>query len=218
MPANVVALSVQNGSGGYTIARRVAEALAFRYYDWEITSEAARLAGVSPSEVLASERVPGFFERTMRRLGAMSTMTIEGGPGFSEPSPAMWSTAIESLTSDDYRQFIQEVVRQLAADGSAVIVGHAAQYILRDHPGVLKGFIHGSLPVRAERHAREQGTSIDLALKALTQSDKERKHLMRTVYHLDWTDASNYEVTFNTDHFSEDWVVDAIVSAADQLS
>ena len=67
MPANVVALSVQNGSGGYTIARRVAEALAFRYYDWEITSEAARLAGVSPSEVLASERVPGFFERTMRR-------------------------------------------------------------------------------------------------------------------------------------------------------
>ena len=214
MPANVVALSVQNGSGGYTIARRVAEALSFRYYDWEITSEAARLAGVSPTDVLAAERVPGFFERTMRRLGAISTMTIEGGPGFSDPSPAVWSTAIDSMNSDDYRQFIQEVVRQLASDGSAVIVGHAGQVILRDHPDVLKGFIHGSLQIRAERHAREHGISEDEALKLLTQSDKERRNLLRTVYHIEWTDTSNYDITLNTDSFSEDWTVDAIVAAA----
>ena len=217
MPANVLALSVQNGSAGYTIARRVAETLSFRYYDWEITSEAARLAGVPPSDVVAAERVPGFFERTMRRLGAISSMTIEGSPGFADPAPEVWNTAIQSLTSDDYRQFIEAVVKQLASDGEAVIVGHAAQIILRDTPGVLKGFIHGSLPVRAERHAQEQGISLDEAQKALVQSDKDRRNLMGTIYRIDWADASNYDITLSTDHFSEDWAVETIVSAAREM-
>jgi cytidylate kinase len=217
LPANVIALSVQNGSGGYTIARRVAETLSFRYYDWEITSEAAQMAGVPPTDVVAAERVPSFFERTMRRLGAISTMTMEGSPGFAEPSPALWSTALESLTSDDYRQFIEKVVRQLGATGEAVIVGHAGQYLLRDTPGVLKGFVHGSLPVRSGRHAVEQGISRDEATKMLTQSDKDRRNLLRSVYHFEWSDASLYDITLNTDRFSEDWCVDALVSAAREM-
>jgi cytidylate kinase len=217
MPADVIALSVQNGSAGYTIARRVAEVLHFRYYDWEITSEAARLAGVPPTDVVAAERVPGFLERTMRRLGAISTMTIEGTPGFADPSPEVWQTALQSLTSDDYRQFIQEVVKQLATDGQAVIVGHAGQHILRARPGVLKGFIHGSLPVRAERLAIEQGISLAEAEKALIQSDKDRRNLLRAVYHFEWSDASMYDFTLNTDHFSEEWAIETIVSAAREM-
>jgi cytidylate kinase len=217
MPSNVIALSVQNGSAGYTIARHVADALNFRYYDWEITSEAARLAGVPPSDVVAAERVPSFFERTMRRLGAISTMTIEGSPGFADPSPDVWNTALQSLTSDDYRQFIEAVVKQLASDGEVVIVGHAGQCILRDRPGVLKAFIHGSLPIRAERHAREQNISLEEAERLLKQSDKDRRNLMKAVYRIDWADASNYDITLNTDHFSEDWAVDAIVSAAREM-
>jgi cytidylate kinase len=217
MPTSVVALSVQNGSGGYAIARRVAEALSFRYYDWEITSDAARRAGIADTDMAATERVPGFFERTMRRLGAISTMTIEGTPGFAEPSPAMWNTALQSLTSEDNRHFIEEVVRQLASDGGAVIVGHAGQHILRDTPGVLKGYIHGSLTVRARRHAIEQGIHLEVAERALMQSDKDRRSLLKSVYHFDWSDASVYDVTLNTDSFSEDWLVDTLVAAAREM-
>lgn len=218
MPATVIALSVQNGSAGYTIARRVAETLRFRYYDWEITSEAARLAGVPPTDVIAAERVPGFFERMMRRLGAVSTMTMEGSPGFADPSPAVWNTALQSLTSEDYRHFIEEVVKKLGSSGDAVIVGHAGQHILRDQPGVLKGFIHGSLPVRAQRLALEQGLDIEAATKVLVQSDKDRANLLRSVYRFDWEDASVYDITLNTDNFSEEWCVETLVSAARAMS
>lgn len=217
MAANVVALSVQNGSNGYVIARRVSEALGFKYYDWEVTTEAARLAGVTPADMAAAERVPGFFERTMQRLGALSSMTMEGSPGFGDPDPDMWNTALQSLTSEDYRQFIEEVVEQLASDGSAIIVGHAGQHILRDTPGVLKVFIHGSLTVRAERHAQEQSISLEEAEKALRQSDKDRQNLLRRVYHFEWSDATLYDFTLNTDHFSEDWAVDTIVAAAREM-
>jgi len=67
--ASIVTISGQTGSGGAAIARRVAEKLRYRYYDWEIISQAAQAAGVWP-EVLAAtaERVPTFLERMLRRL------------------------------------------------------------------------------------------------------------------------------------------------------
>ena len=217
MAATVVALSVQTGSGGYAIARQVAERLGYKYYDWEITQEAARLAGVPPTDVVAAERVPGFLERMMRRLGAISTMTIEGSPGFSDPSPAVWNSALQSLTSDDYRQFIERVVEGLALTGDAVIVGHAGQHILRNIPGVLKVFVHGSTEYRINRYAIEQGVPRTEAEGAIKQSDKDRRNLLKTVYHFDWADASQYDLTINTDHLTDDWAIEAVVGATKAL-
>jgi cytidylate kinase len=214
MTARVIALSVQNGSGGFAIARLVAEKLGFRYYDWEITLQAADLAGVPPSDVVASERVPGFLERMMRRLGSISAMSIEGSPGLSDPSPAGWNTALQSLSSEDYRKFIEQVIKRLGEAGEAVIVGHAGQHILRDIPGVLKVFIHGSVDMRSKRHAAEQGISMDQAKAAIKQSDKERQTLLKNVYHFEWTDASLYDLTLNTDLMAEPLAVGTIVAAA----
>jgi cytidylate kinase len=214
MPADVIAFSVQTGSGGYSIAHHVADRLSMRYYDWEITSEAAARAGVTPNDVIAAERVPGFMERMMRRLGAISTMTIEGSPGFADPSPAVWNTAIQGLTSEDYRQFIEKVVEELADRGSAVIVGHAAQRVLQDHSGVLRVLVHGSHGKRAERLAVEQAVDLTKAEVMVKQSDKDRRELLKRVYHFDWLDASFYDVTLNTDHLSDDFAADAIVAAA----
>jgi hypothetical protein len=217
MTASVVALSVLNGSAGFTIAHQVAERLNFRYYDWEITTEAANRAGVSPSDVIAAERVPGFMERMMRRLGAISTMTIEGSPGFSDPSPAVWNTALQSLTSDDYRQFIERVVAELADRGEAVIVGHAGQHILRNHSGTLRVLIHGSLEARAQRYADEQGIDLDKARLLVKQSDKDRGELLKRLYQFDWLEASMYDLTISTDHISTELATETIVSAAEAL-
>jgi len=214
MPANVVALSVQTGSGGFTVAHRVSDQLGFRYYDWEITSEAASRAGVTPNEVIAAERVAGFLERMMRRLGAVSTVSLEGSPGFSEPSPAMYNAALAGLTSDDYRQFIEKVVMELADRGDAVIVGHAAQHTLREHPGVLRVLIYGSATLRAERLASEQGFELEKAKATVKQSDKDRGELLKRVYHFDWLDSGMYDLALNTDHLSLDFATEVIISAA----
>ena len=216
MAASVIVISAQAGSGGATIAHQVAESLGMRYYDWEITSEAAARAGVSPNEVIAAEHVPGFLERMMRRLGSVSTVGVEGGPAFSEPSPATWTT-IQGLSSDDYRDFICKVVLELAERGDAVIVGHAAQQTLKDRPGVLRALIHGSLAVRAERLAAEQGIDNEQAKAAVKQSDKDRTELFKRVYHFDWLDADMYELTFNSDRLSVEFTADAIVTAAKAL-
>jgi CMP/dCMP kinase len=214
MPATAIAFSVQTGSGGFAVARQVAERLGYRYYDWEITSEAAARAGVSPNEVIAAERVPSFVERMMRRLGAASAVTVEGSPLFGELSPAAWTTAIESMTSDDYRQFIERIVTELADQGDAVIVGHASQYTLKDRPGTLRVLVHGSLQNRTERLAVEQELTLDEARMRIKQSDKDRGELLRRIYHFEWLDAAMYDISFKTDRLSLDYVADAVVSAA----
>jgi cytidylate kinase len=213
LAATVIVISAQAGSGGFSIARQVADALGMRYYDWEITSEAAARAGVTPNDVIAAEHIPGFLERVMRRLGSISTVNVEGGPSFTELSPATW-TAVQGLSSDDYRDFIGRVVAELADRGDAVIVGHAAQYTLRDRPGVLRVLVHGSLASRSERLAAEQGTDVEQAAAAIKQSDRDRAELLKRVYHFDWLDAGHYELTLNTTQLSLDFSVDTIVTAA----
>ncbi len=214
MAASVVAFSVQIGSGGFAIARRVAESLGFRYYDWEITSEAAARAGVSPNEVIAAERVPGFLERMMRRLGTVSAVSVEGSPTFAEPSPAVLTTALQAFTSDDYRQFIEKVVLELAERGEAVIVGHASQHTLRHHAGVLRVLVHGSVQTRAQRFALEQDMAMPEALEAVKQSDRDRRELLKRVFHFEWLDAAGYDLTVNTDSMEPEVTTELIVAAS----
>jgi cytidylate kinase len=217
MTASVIVVSAQAGSGGYSIAHQVAERLSLRYYDWEITSEAAARAGVTPNEVIAAEHVPGFVERIMRRLGSVSAVGLEGGATFSEPAPTVWNSAVQGLSSEDYRDFIGRVVTELADRGEAVIVGHAAQHTLRDRPGALRVLIHGSLQERAARLATEQAIDSQQAEVAIRQSDKERGELLKRIYHFDWLDAGMYELTINTDRLSLDFAVDTVVGAAQAI-
>ena len=214
MAASVVAFSVQIGSEGFTLARRVAEQLGYRYYDWEITSEAAARAGVSPTEVIAAERVPSFLERIMQRLGQVSAVSIEGSPGLIEPSPAVMSTALQAFTSEDYRQFIEKVVLELAERGDAVIVGHAAQYTLAGKGGALRVLVHGSPEQRAQRLAGEQQIDPEAALLAIRQSDKDRGELLKRVYHFNWLDAAMYDLTLNKDHLSLEAATDLVLASA----
>jgi cytidylate kinase len=217
MSATVVALSVQTGSGGFALAHQLAEQLGFRYYDWEITSEAAARAGVTPTDVIAAERVPGFIERVMRRLGAASAVSMDGTSVFADPSPAVWTNAMASLDSDSYRPVVERVVLELAERGEAVIVGHASQYTLRGHAGVLRVLIHGSPEVRAERLAGEQLHDVKRAAEQIKQSDKERSELLKRVYHFNWLDANMYDLTINTDQLTIDYATEVIVTAVKEL-
>jgi cytidylate kinase len=212
MGVGTVTFSVQVGSGGFAIARATAEKLGYRYYDWEITSQAAEMAGVSPEVVAASERVPGFLDRVMRRLSMAPSLPSDEAA--IEPAPAMIVSAVQSLTSDDYRQFIERVVVELAARSGSVIVGHAGQAILKDNPSVFRVLVFGDPKRRAERLAIEQRMTFEQALSAIKQSDKERSDLFRRVYHIDWLDASIYDLCINSDRVISEAAIDAVIASA----
>jgi len=213
MPATVVTFTVQLGSSGFAIAHQVADRLGYRYFDWEITSEAAARAGVSPEDVAASEHVPSFLERIMRRLLSASAIGTEESSVVIAAEPALVNAAVQSLGSEDYRRFIEKVVVELAEHGDAVIVGHAAAVILKEKAGTLKVLIHGSSAQRKHRLASEQDLSAAEAEQMIRQSDKDRYELFSRAYKINWLDATNYDLAFKTDRSEEGLIVDTIIDA-----
>jgi cytidylate kinase len=211
MTASIVTFSVQVGSGGNAISRAVAERLNYRFYDWEIMTQAAQEAGVSP-EVLAvatSERSPSFIERVLGRLSGFDAEdeTSATGPGLTP----------NLLSSEDYRQFIEHVVQELGNQGEAVIVNRAAQVLLRDVPGVFRVLIYGSPEQRAQRFAANQRRDIDEVRKMLADSDRQRGEYLKRVYHVDWLASSNYDLAINTDRVNHELAVDMIVTSAREV-
>jgi cytidylate kinase len=211
MTASVVTFSSQMGSGGGAIARAVAGRLRFRYYDWEVIARAAQEAGVSP-EVLAvatSERSPGFLERMMSRLAGSAA----GEEPLEGPAPARPNL----LTSADYRQFLEHVVQELGRKGDAVILDHSGQVVLKRTPGVLKVLIRGSEERRVARMAANQGANPDAVRKTIANSDRQRQDYFKSVYHLDWLSAANYDLVISTDYVNHDLAVDMITAAAREM-
>jgi hypothetical protein len=106
------------------------------------------------------------------------------------------------------------VVRTLAAHGEAVIVGHAAQVVLKDEWDVLKVLVVGSADARAERLAAEEKHTFQEAQTLIRQSDKERRDFFRRTYDTDLLDGSCYDLVVNTDHIPLESVTRLVVDTA----
>ena len=217
MTAKTVTFSIEVGSGGFDLAHAVAEKLKYRYYDWEIVNEVASKVGAAPDQVAAAaERLPSLAERIMQQLAFVSYASPESSLG--DPSPDTLRTALQSQSDDQYRKFIEVLVRDLGNRGEAVIVGHASQLTLAKTPGVLKVLIHGSFAKRQERMAAERGISMTEAEGAVKQLDKQRATFFKKVHGVDWLEACHYDLSINTDQLSlsdaEGWVLAAAHSLA----
>jgi hypothetical protein len=207
MPVSVVTFSVQQGANGHRIAQLVGQKLGFAYYDNEIISEAAGIAGVSPETVAAAERWPNFIERILERL-ALTTVVSEG----VMPSPPSTSQATMMMTSADYRGIIEQVVTNLAERGGCVIVGHAGQAILDNTPEVFKILVSGSPERRTERVMSEQGLNRKDAADFIKHSDQQRIDFFKHVYDIDWLDSSNYDLSLNTDDIEVETAVSLVMT------
>jgi cytidylate kinase len=217
MTAKAVTFSIEVGSGGFEIARAVAEQLKYGYYDWEIVNEIASKVGAAPDQVAAAaERMPTLAERIMQQLAFVSYASPEGTLG--DPSPDTLRSALQTQSDDQYRRLIEHLVRDLGARGEAVIVGHASQLTLQDTRGVLKVLVHGSFGKRQERLAAERGVDMAEAEGLVKQLDKQRTTFFRKVHSVDWLQAGLYDLTINTDQLSPDDAEGWIVAAARSLT
>src|SRR2546423_15388478 len=122
MQASVVTFSVQVGSDGFSLARGVAEKLGFHYYDWAITSKTMGSLGASLAGLATNT---GIVDKMLVRLAVAHLLEEEVPEGMvGSGSIEMANEAIRSLSDDSVRTAIEKIVRELAAAGGAVIVGH----------------------------------------------------------------------------------------------
>jgi len=207
----VITIGRMYGAGGETVGGLVAERLGAELVDSKIFEEVAQRLELPPDEVEKHEEVPGSFMN--RVLQALGTASIEFA---APPEATAWTPPYTDLTPDTRKavlQITQEVIREAARTGNAVIVGRGAAYILRDEPRALHVFLRGSERDRIAALRQSFGFSEEEARSRIKRVDANRRAYVRQVYNHDWLDASHYHLVLDTGWLGYERSASAIVAA-----
>ena len=133
----VLSISRQFGAGGKTLGEMVAGRLGFQFVDEAIVHKVAEEAKVSVAwvESVASEA----GGRLMRFLATLVPSTF---------MQRHLGDAASDFDEMKYKDFLVRVIREVAAEGNAVILGRASQFILQDDPAVIKVLLVAERPDR----------------------------------------------------------------------
>lgn len=207
----VITIGRMYGAGGEAVGSLVAQRLEAELVDAKIFEEVARRLELPPDEVERHEEVPGSF--LARVLQALGTASIEFA---APPEATAWTPPYNDPTADTRKavlQITQEVIREAARTGNAVIVGRGGAYILRDEPRALHVFLRGSESDRVAALRQTFGFHEEEARRRIKQVDANRRAYVRQVYNHDWLDASHYHIVLDTGRLGYDRAAAAILAA-----
>lgn len=195
-----VAISRQQGSGGSYIGRAVAERLGFKYFDREMLRIVAEY--LKDHEHGSKDEPPAdsWFERlgTFFALGTLET-------GYVPPSPTV-------LYEGEIVGIENRLIREIADEHVAVIVGRGAAQLLHGLPGVVTVFVHAPEPWRVARVEQVYKISDRTqASRMVRESDQERARFIRRVADVEWTDPRSYDLAINSMTLGFDTAIDLIV-------
>ncbi|MCI6729338.1 MAG: cytidylate kinase-like family protein [Candidatus Faecousia sp.] len=171
----VITIARQHGSGGRLIGECLAKKMGIAYYDKELISLTAKKTGFATDFVKeVEEKQTSSF---LYSIYAAATV------------PSVYEQARNA-------QFA--VIRELADKGPCVIVGRAADSILRGNPNCVRVFIHAPMEERIRRARDDYREPMDNPEKDITKKDKSRAAFYNTYSEYPWGDIRNYDMALNS--------------------
>lgn len=151
----IITIGREYGSGGREVALELAELLGVNCYDKDLIDFAAEKKGLDKTLV----------EKNNEKKGLT----------FSKPNHDLPAFDSFGRSFNDRLYLIQsQIIRELADQGSCVIVGRCADQVLKDHDNVLSVFITAPMNARIERIMTRYDLSESDAKKQIARFDKER--------------------------------------------
>ena len=195
----VITISREYGSGGKEIGKAVANKLGIPFYDREIIELTAQKSGLSID----------FVEETEQKIKNKFLHNLAFGGYYSGAD-----VAISRLSLPD-KLFIAtcDIIRNLADQGSCVIVGRCADYILKNRDDVINIFIYSDLDKKSERIAERKNIDIKSAEAEVKKTDKYRRNHYDYYTEREWGEKGNYHLCLNSGFLGVDKSVDIIVDA-----
>jgi hypothetical protein len=190
----VITLSRDYGAGGEAIATRLGERLGVPVYDEQLLEEVARRLQDDPAMVR-------MLDESMGRTRDMWLYRLLSG---------------KDLGHDAYREALVRVVMSLGRLGG-VIVGRGAHLILAEGCA-LRVRIAGSPEVCARRMAEQGHGTYQAELDKANEANHRRGKFVWDMFHSRLADASQFDVTVNTDRMSDyEDVVEMLVGMASAI-
>ncbi|MDR0981662.1 MAG: cytidylate kinase-like family protein [Culturomica sp.] len=179
---NIITIGRQFGSGGREIGKAVADALNIPFYDKELLRRASQESG------LRADLFEKADEKTSSILQSFA-MSFSNG-AFYQPN--------DYFTDNTLFQLQSEVLRKIVHEGSCVIVGRCADYILKDEAGLTSLFIHAYDADRVARICKVENISEKEALDMMKKKDKMRANYYNYYTDKTWGAASSYGLSLNS--------------------
>lgn len=180
METTIINLGRQFGAGGLQIANNIGSMLGIPVYDKELITKAAERSGFSKE----------FFERRDEKKGFHLFQNILGiGRTTSLPQ--------NYINDDDLFKIQSEVISEIAEKESAVFVGRAANYILRDRE-CLDVFICAPKADRIKRVAERLSLSPEEAEEMIEKKEKVRADFYNFFTFGEWGKSSDYDLCVNS--------------------
>jgi cytidylate kinase len=175
----VLTIDREYGSGAAEIAEQIAGRLGWKLWDQLLTDEVARHLECESLHVQRQEerRDPLYY----RIFKAFLRGSYEG----SQITPQMKMADAENI-----RRMSEQVVRNAASQGNAVIVGRGSAYYLKDQPDSFHVFIYAPFEEKVRR-LQQAGKSEEEATELVQTVDRDRADFIR----------QNFGIQFPARHF-----------------
>lgn len=167
----IITIAREHGSSGKQIGKLLAEKLGIPFYYKEMTMLAAQESGLDKEFI---SDINANSPALLRSL-YLSTEVVQ-----------------QAIIAQD------KIIRKIADNGSCVIVGRAADYVLREYENTVRIFVYAPEEYKIKRITEVYGDSYDDAKKHVHRSDEARAAYYKNISGLKWGDARNYDLSVDS--------------------
>ncbi len=181
----VITISRQYGSGGRLIGQRLAEILSIPFYDNHLISLAAQKAGYNEDILKSADERPASSFLYSSLMGNYAL-------GAQYPGGV-------SMPLNDHLFLLQSgLIKDAAREGSCVIIGRCANYVLKDLPHLFSVFVHAPITDRIERAINEYKLPQEKIRETIEKIDKRRAAYYNYYTDSRWGKQESYHLSINS--------------------
>lgn len=194
MKYNFVTIEREFGSGGTKIAGQLAKECGINCYGKEILEAVSKKYDISVDQI-------NRYEENVTNSFLYSIFVISRAS----------SGDTDMLASEGHIYVAEQaIIKQLAAGGPAVFLGHCASEALKDRKGVLKVFIRATEDDKTWRTITDYGIPESSAAATMKRYNKKRANYYYANTARKWDDYKNYDMILNSSSLGIDGCVAAL--------
>ncbi|MBE6644868.1 MAG: cytidylate kinase-like family protein [Ruminococcaceae bacterium] len=201
----IITIARQFGSGGREIGENIAKILNIPLIDKELIKDAASKGELGEDIIKsADESAANSLLYTLAMGSNLLGTTIHFG---------------YKMPINDKLFILQsEAIKDYASQGSCVIIGRCADYVLREEPNLFRIFIYGDLDHRQERvKQRHPELKSSQVIDVINKTDKRRSSYYNFYTGNKWGKYDNYDMAINSSTFGIEETAKIIAAAVQKL-
>lgn len=198
----VITIARGFGSGGRMIGMELANKLNITYIDNEILQMASEESGIGEAFfVHADERI----HKSFLKKSAINPIDRIITPASSK-----------FISNENLFNYQKKIILRLAMEESCVIIGRAADYILRTFPNVVSVNIQAPMDACVDSIMNRMLVDEKEAERLIKTTDKYRADYYRYYTGKEWDNPVNYDICINSQRVGRENVSDYIIQFAEK--